>query len=248
MSSPADPWAPLRRHTAARIGLGQVGGALPTREVLAFQAAHAAARDAVLQPWDTPRLVAQLEEMAWPTLQVRSLATDRSSYLRRPDLGRSLHPDDVAKLESQPHRYDMAVMVTNGLSSTAVHEHAAPFLAAVRVQADRQGLALGPVVLADQGRVALGDEVGAALGCPLIVVVVGERPGLTSTDSLGAYLTWRPRKGRTDADRNCISNIRPDGQPLAVAAARLVWLGVTAVSLRLTGVSLKDVAPLDRLL
>ena len=244
----SDPWAPLRRHTAARIGLGHVGGALPTREVLAFQAAHAEARDAVLLPWDRTELVARLDAADHAHVTVRSQAPDRATFLRRPDLGRALHPEDRGLLVSEPHTCDMAIVVTNGLSSTAVARHAADLLDAVRIQARQQGLALGPVVLVDQGRVAVGDEIGELLRAPLVAVIVGERPGLTSTDSLGAYLTWGPRPGRTDAERNCISNIRPDGQPLGVAAARLVWLAKTAVSLKLTGVALKDDAPIDRLL
>lgn len=244
----SDPWAHLRRHTAARIGLGHVGGALPTREVLAFQAAHAEARDAVLLPWDPSGLRERLDATRWPHLTVRSRAPDRAAYLRRPDLGRSLHPDDGELLVRAAHACDMAIVVTNGLSSAAVTRHAADLLDAVRVQAAHQGLALGPVVLVDQGRVAIGDEIGELLGAPLVAVVVGERPGLTSTDSLGAYLTWGPRAGRTDAERNCISNIRPDGQPVDVAAARLVWLAKTAAGMRLTGIGLKDDAPIGRLL
>ncbi len=232
-----DPWALLRRATAARIGLGHVGGSLPTRAVLDFQLAHAAARDAVLLPWDS----ATFSPEGWEVLRARSRATDRADYLRRPDHGRRL-AEGTAFSEVAPH--DLSLVVSNGLSSAAVERHAEALLAAIRGASE--GLLLGPVVVVADARVAIGDEVGSQLGSPAIAVILGERPGLSSADSLGIYLTFGPRPGRTDAERNCLSNVRPDGLPLEVAAAKLTWLAREALRRRLTGIALKDEAPTNR--
>ncbi|NNN36651.1 ethanolamine ammonia-lyase subunit EutC, partial [Streptomyces sp. S3(2020)] len=197
-------WISLRRHTQARIGLGRSGSALPTRHRLELQTAHAAARDAVHSPFDPDAVAAGLPGM--PTVRVRSAAGDRLTYLQRPDLGRRLDATDRAHLPVG--EWDVVFVVADGLSSRAVHEHAA---AVVRATAARlAGWRIAPVVLAEQARVALGDDVGAAMGAELVVVLVGERPGMSAADSLGAYLTYRPVPGvTTDADRNCLSNIRP---------------------------------------
>ena len=237
---PADPWLALREHTAARVALGRSGASLPTREVLRFDAAHALARDAVHLPLDTVALCERLTAAGWPVHRVHSAATDRAAYLLRPDLGRRLDEASAAGLaDLQGPAPDIAFVVGDGLSSLAVSRHAAPLLDAVRTLAPASWR-LGPVVVAEQARVALGDPVGERLKAQLVAVLIGERPGLSSPDSLGVYLTWQPRTGRTDAERNCISNVRPEGLSYAEAARRLVWLCGEALRLGLTGVGLKD--------
>lgn len=235
-----DPWAALRGHTAARVALGRSGASLPTREVLRFDAAHALARDAVHLPLDTEALCGQLAAQGWPVHRVRSAAPDRSTYLLRPDLGRRLDEASSAQLAAfDGPAPDLVFVVGDGLSSLAASRHAVPLLDAVRSLAPPTWR-LGPVVVGEQARVALGDPVGEHLKAQLVAVLIGERPGLSSPDSLGVYLTWHPRTGRTDAERNCISNVRPEGLSYAEAARRLAWLCGEALRLRLTGVGLKD--------
>lgn len=224
MTGPAR-WVDLRRFTPARVGLGRVGNAVPTAAHLAFQADHAAARDAVHALLDIPALLTGLGR---PAMLVRSEATDRTEYLRRPDLGRRLHPD--IRLDPQPGC--IAVVIADGLSATAAQRRAAALVAAL----DHRG----PLLIATQARVALGDDVGQALQAEAVLVLIGERPGLSSPDSLGAYLTWQPHRGRSDAERNCVSNIRPAGLPIAEAALKLRWLIAQMYRLRLSGVALKD--------
>jgi ethanolamine ammonia-lyase small subunit len=217
----------LRSFTPARVGIGRAGDSLPTAELLRFQLDHARARDAVHDPLDPASL-------GVPHVLVRSAAPDRATYLRRPDLGRRLAPD--TRLERGD--YDAAFVIVDGLSAPAVHRHAAALLGAVTPLLESWRLA--PLTVALQGRVAIGDEIGERLGARLVVVLIGERPGLTSPDSLGAYLTWDPRSGRTDAERNCISNIRAEGLSYRAAAGTLVFLMTAARSRRLSGVALKD--------
>ena len=243
---PPDPWDDLRAHTQARLALGRAGAALPTAELLRFGLAHAQARDAVYIPLDAQALAAQLQALGNTTLQVHSAAPDRATYLLRPDLGRRLSDADAQVLratgEANSKRgdaIDLLLVVADGLSSLAVARQALPLIEAIRQQAPA-GWTLGLVVIAQQARVALGDEVGALLGARLVAVLIGERPGLSSPDSLGIYLTWHPQVGRHDAQRNCISNVRPEGLPPAAAAARLWWLCQAAQQLGLTGVGLKD--------
>ncbi|MFF4587926.1 ethanolamine ammonia-lyase subunit EutC [Streptomyces sp. NPDC001388] len=232
-----DPWPALRRRTQARIGLGRAGTALPTRHRLELQAAHAAARDAVHSPFAPERVAAGLPGMA--TVRVRSAAPDRPTYLQRPDLGRRLDATDRAHLPAG--EWDVVFVVADGLSSRAVHEHAA---AVIRATTARLGddWRTAPVVLAEQARVALGDDVAAAMGATTVVVLVGERPGMSAADSLGAYLTYRPVPGvTTDADRNCLSNIRPPlGLTYETAAGKLAGLMGRARELGGSGVGLKD--------
>lgn len=240
MSTPTDPWAALRRHTPARIALGRAGTSLPTRELLAFGAAHAQARDAVHHALDWPALEALLQAEGWPTLRVASRAADRAAYLRRPDLGRRLDPASAQRLEAQAgEAVDLLIVLGDGLSAQAVQTHALPLLRALR-EALRGEFTVAPLLLASQARVALADEAGALLGARLALMLIGERPGLSSPDSLGAYLTHAPRLGCHDAQRNCISNIRPQGLAPALAALRLNWLLREALRRRLTGVGLKD--------
>ncbi|MFG3289632.1 ethanolamine ammonia-lyase subunit EutC [Streptomyces sp. NPDC048179] len=229
-------WPLLRRHTQARIGLGRSGSALPTRHRLGLQAAHAAARDAVHSPFEPDLVAAALTGV--PTVRVRSAAGDRLTYLQRPDLGRRLDPTDRAHLPAGP--WDVVFVVADGLSSRAVHDHAAAVLRATAARL--AGWRIAPVVLAEQARVALGDDIAHTMGAATAVVLVGERPGMSAADSLGAYLTYRPVPGvTTDADRNCLSNIRPPlGLSYEAAAAKLAALMARARELGLTGVALKD--------
>ncbi|HZR35362.1 MAG TPA: ethanolamine ammonia-lyase subunit EutC [Nevskia sp.] len=231
-----DGWAALRRHTAARIALGRSGASLPTREVLAFELAHAQARDAVLAPLDAAALRAALEAEGWPVLEVRSRAPDQGAYLARPDWGRRLAPESLAALPAGGGA-DLALVLGDGLSAVALQRHAAPLLRALRPWLG--GLSLAPLVIATRARVALADEVGERLGARVAVSLIGERPGLSSPDSLGAYLTYAPRVGRHDAERNCISNIRPQGLGYAEAAAQLAALLRAALAKGLSGVKLQ---------
>lgn len=223
-----DPWAGLRELTSARIALGRAGHSLPTRELLAFQLAHAKARDAVGRAMDVT--------MFHEALFLHSAAHDRATYLRRPDLGRRLDTDSAGRITRGD--WDAALIVADGLSATAIHRHALPFLEASRTElADWR---IAPVCVVEQGRVAIGDEIGELIGAKLAVVMIGERPGLSSPDSMGVYLTWSPRIGRTDAERNCVSNIRAEGLEPALAARRVAAIMRAAREQRLTGVGLNS--------
>jgi ethanolamine ammonia-lyase small subunit len=237
---PPARWSDLRRFTPARVGLGRAGNGLPTAAHLAFQADHAAARDAVHATLDVAALQGELTAGGIDSLAVRSAAPDRETYLRRPDFGRRLLEADRARLPVA--RGAMLFVVCDGLSAVAVQRHAAALLGHV-VPALRAARPVAPVVIGTQGRVALGDDIGGTMGAEAVAVLIGERPGLSAADSLGVYLTWQPRPGRTDAERNCISNIRPAGLPVAQAAAKLLWLIEAMHRLRLTGVALKDGQP-----
>jgi ethanolamine ammonia-lyase small subunit len=236
-----DDWQDLRGYTAARIALGRAGAGLPTRELLRFGMAHAQARDAVHLPLDAQLLCDGLEALGCSTVQVRSAAPDRAAYLLRPDWGRRLLEEDAVRLQTirPEHAPDLLLVVADGLSSQAAQRQALPLVQAVREQAPL-GWQMGSVVVATQARVALGDEIGALWRARMVAVLIGERPGLSSPDSLGIYLTWQPQPGCHDAQRNCISNVRPEGLAHAEAARRLWWLCQEANRLQLTGVQLKD--------
>ena len=235
------PWAVLRRFTDARIGLGRAGAALPLREVLKFSMAHAQARDAVTTRMDWKSLEQELAALDLETLRIESSAGDRDTYLRRPDLGRRLSPDSRQRLAAMAGAsFDLLILVGDGLSSTGVAANAAAVIASLLPLARTNGWSLAPVLLANQARVALGDEAGELLGAKAVIVLIGERPGLSSPDSLGAYLTWAPRVGRKDAERNCISNIRHGGLSAEEAAFKADWLLREAFRRQLTGVELKD--------
>jgi ethanolamine ammonia-lyase small subunit len=241
-----DPWAPMRAHTPARIGLGRAGTSLPTREVLDFAASHAQARDAVHIPLDVTALQAVLHAHGFGTLIVTSRAPTREAYLRRPDWGRRLSESsaeslDAAHINAGRHTpaADLVIVVADGLSAVAAQTHAAPLIADLRTHLG-ESMRLAPIVIATQARVALADEIGERLQARLALILLGERPGLSSPDSLGAYLTWDPKVGRHDADRNCVSNIRPEGLPGAEAARRIAWLLTQARRRGLSGVQLKD--------
>jgi len=231
--APGDLFSRLRAATPARIGLGRAGQGLPTRPLLAFQLAHARARDAVGATLDAERVRADL---ALPCLVVHSAAPDRESYLRDPDLGRRL-AEGTAPLPRGDH--DLAFVIADGLSANAANRYAASVVAGVAARLE--GWSIAPVVLVRQGRVAVGDAVGERLGARLVVVLIGERPGLSAPESLGAYITWAPRVGRRDSERNCVSNIhRPHGLAPEAAADKIAWLLHEARRLGFTGVALKD--------
>ncbi|MCO7220578.1 ethanolamine ammonia-lyase subunit EutC [Klenkia sp. PcliD-1-E] len=234
----SDPFEVLRTATRARVALGRAGDGLPTDRLLEFRAAHAAARDAVHTPLDVDALVSSLGGTGLEVLTVTSAAPNRATYLQRPDLGRVL-----AEGTSLPGgSYDLALVVADGLSPRAVADHAAGTVTAVLDRLD--GWSVAPLVVATQARVALGDPVGEALGARIVVVVIGERPGLSSADSLGLYLTWGPRPGRADSERNCISNVRPPhGLSYAQAAETLAGLLLASRELGASGVVLKDEGP-----
>lgn len=248
---PQNPWLELRRLTPARIALGRTGTSLPTRAQLDFQFAHAQARDAVHLPFDHAGLSAQLRERGRDSLLLHSAATDRNSYLQRPDLGRKLSDTSAQALhehaQANPGGVDVAIVVADGLSALAVHRHTLPFLSRLEEQMSTDGWSLAPVVLVEQGRVAIGDEIGQLLGAKMVVMLIGERPGLSSPDSLGVYFTYNPKVGLTDAYRNCISNVRLEGLSYGMAAHRLLYLMREACRRQLSGVNLKDEAQVQTL-
>jgi ethanolamine ammonia-lyase small subunit len=258
-------WLELRRATPARIGLGRSGTALPTAAQLDFQLAHARARDAVYAALDTERLMAELRSLGLDAFSLRSRVADRTTYLRRPDLGRKLSAESrqlltrFSRESGNPGASDGAValdprfrggddkeaagpgvafVVADGLSATAVNAHAVSLIAAVLPQLG--GWRIGPVAVVEQGRVAIGDEIGGLISADLVAVLIGERPGLSAADSLGVYVTWQPAPGAVDAARNCLSNIRPEGMPIAEAAEALFRLMMAARQHGMTGVVLSQ--------
>jgi ethanolamine ammonia-lyase small subunit len=238
-----DSWAALRRFTDARIALGRAGSSLPTKEVLGFRLAHARARDAVAFAPDTASLARGIEALGVQVLQAESRCRDRGEYLRRPDLGRRLCAESAQRLGAAAPQggCDLAIVVADGLSGTAEERQAIPLLAAFLPLIE--DLALAPVCLASLSRVALGDEIGSLLGARAVLIFIGERPGLSSPDSLGAYLTFAPAMGTTDERRNCVSNIRPAGLAPERAAVKLDYLVRESLRLSLSGVRLKDEEP-----
>ena len=248
---PHNPWLELRRLTPARIALGRTGTSIPTRAQLDFQYAHAQARDAVHLPFDHASLSAQLAERDREYLLLHSAATDRNTYLQRPDLGRKLSDTSAQALRdyaaAHPGGVDLVIVVADGLSALAVHRHTLPFLARFEEQMNGDSWTVAPVVLVEQGRVAVADEIGELLGAKMTVILIGERPGLSSPDSLGLYFTYNPKIGLTDAYRNCISNVRLEGLSYGMAAHRLLYLMREACRRQLSGVNLKDEAQVQTL-
>jgi ethanolamine ammonia-lyase small subunit len=240
MTEEEEVWTMLRQLTAARIGLKRAGAALATAPLLDFRLAHARARDAVQQPLDEARLIAELGSLGEPVLAVASAARDRQTYLMRPDLGRRLAASADALLAAHKGNYDVVFVIAGGLSARAVQWHAPPVLARVMAALHAEDWRIAPLVVVRYGRVALGDAVAAALGAACVAVLIGERPGLSASDSMGAYLTFRPRAQSSDADRNCISNIRPQGIGYAAAGSKLVYLLRAMRARGLSGVRLKD--------
>ncbi|MFM0042575.1 ethanolamine ammonia-lyase subunit EutC [Paraburkholderia sediminicola] len=234
-----NPWNALRQFTNARIALGRAGNSLPTAPLLAFNLSHAQARDAVHHPLDTDVLHEQLRAQSFSTLDVHSAAPDREHYLRRPDLGRRLSDESRAALgQLKNDSPEVVFVIADGLSAFAASKQSIPLLQAVIPRLAEWKI--GPVVVARQARVALGDEIGELLNAKLVVMLIGERPGLSSPDSLGIYLTYAPKVGCSDAQRNCISNVRPEGLNYESAAHKLHYLLTHAKRLGLTGVGLKD--------
>lgn len=239
-----DPWRPMRDLTTARIGLGRAGVSVPTRHNLGFQLAHAQARDAVNGALDSSALQLELAATGHETLLLHSTAGDRVTYLRRPDLGRRLDRESVRRLtalrRSRSEHYDAVFIIADGLSALAVQRHAVPLLNSVLALLPSDEWRLAPLAIAQQARVAISDEIGLLLGARQAIIMIGERPGLSSPDSLGIYLTYGPQLGNTDAQRNCISNVRAAGLSYEQAAETLVYLMREARRRRLSGVKLKD--------
>jgi len=239
-------WSALKRLTAARIGLARAGAAVSSQDLLAFQLAHAQARDAVWREWDAEACAAELERRGMASLTVQSRATDRALYLKRPDLGRRLDEASAATLmaASEQHKPELALILSDGLSAAAVDAHGISTVSAIQKTLQSAAISCSPVVLARFGRVALSDEIGHALGAQVSVIVLGERPGLSAADSLGIYLTHSPTVGNSDAQRNCLSNVRePGGLPPSAAAARLLSLLRRSLAAGMSGVLLKDGGP-----
>ncbi|MFD2570280.1 ethanolamine ammonia-lyase subunit EutC [Spirosoma soli] len=258
-----DPWAFLQQHTAARIAQGRVGHSLPTDALLSFQLDHARARDAVYSELDTSGLLNQLNTICPDPLLLHSQAADRRQYLQRPDLGRKLRtgsldtsrqrglvgttPESRTTFTGQSavtvSTVDIAIVLADGLSATAINKHAIPVVSSLVKAVQELGWSLAPLCLVEQGRVAIGDEIAHQLNAEMVVVLIGERPGLSSPDSLGAYLTYQPKPGLTDESRNCVSNIRPEGLSYEFAVQKLVYLLSEMKIRRLSGVGLKDEMP-----
>ncbi|WP_437881744.1 ethanolamine ammonia-lyase subunit EutC [Pseudomonas sp. LRF_L74] len=248
---PANPWAALRKLTPARIALGRTGTSLPTEAQLDFQFAHAQARDAVHLPLDQRELTRGLEAQGHQVLHLHSAAPDRHTYLQRPDLGRRLDERSVGVLrehaKAHPDGYDLALVIADGLSALAVQKHSLAFLQRLREQSAVDGWSLAPLSIVEQGRVAVADEVAELLGARMVVILIGERPGLSSPDSLGLYFTYAPKVGLNDAYRNCISNVRLEGLSYGLAAHKLLYLMREASRRKLSGVNLKDEAQMATL-
>jgi ethanolamine ammonia-lyase small subunit len=244
-----DPWHDFRTLTAARIALGRAGASLPTRELLDFGLAHARARDAVLSWFDADQVVRDLQSSGLKTIEVASAAATRDEYLRRPDLGRCLSQESHQQLRAmgeQSPNCDLVMIVSDGLSALAAQRHAAAVIRPLHDRLTSDGWMIAPIVVARFGRVALEDEIGTLLGATIALILLGERPGLGSPDSLGAYFVHSPRPGRIDADRNCVSNIHPGGLSPAGAVDTLHHLLTTSRHRKISGVELKDERVLQR--
>jgi ethanolamine ammonia-lyase small subunit len=244
MNTPAPPcrsMMDLRKLTPARVGLGRAGASLPTTALLAFTLDHARARDAVHAAFDAQVLIAALGDLGLEACKVRSGAGNRADYLRRPDLGRRLDQASQQVLVSKGGGAgQLALVIGDGLSPRAVHAHAIELVRGLIPQLAASGIKLAGVAVATGARVALGDEIGAILGARMVVMLIGERPGLSAPDSLGAYLTFAPRVGLTDAERNCVSNIHRAGLTYDEAAYKIAWLIRQGLARQVTGVALKD--------
>ncbi len=239
-----DPLSSLKEFTPARIGIGRVGNSIPLAESLQFKLSHAHARDAVYSTLEVEALTARLKTFGLPVLHLHSRATSRQKYLKRPDLGRQLGEESVAELNDYSGDHDIAIVLADGLSATAINEHAVGLLALLLPILTASKLKIAPLCLVEQGRVAIGDDIAHALKARFSLVLIGERPGLSSADSMGAYLTYGPMPGLTDESRNCISNIRPQGLTNKPAAHKIQYLILEAFKRKLSGVGLKDNAGL----
>lgn len=235
-----DPWSGLKAFTNARIALGSTGVAAPLKEILDFRLCHAHARDAVYSVLKIDELTQSLQQFQLPVIHVYSLARDRTDYLQRPDHGRKLNNGSVNKIESESSSADVAIIIADGLSAIAINEHAVPVLSKLIPLIRRSGFTIAPLVIAEQSRVAIADEIGSLLNAKLSLILIGERPGLSSPDSMGAYITYRPSPGLTDESRNCVSNIRPEGLSYDLAAEKLTKLIQASLQLKLSGILLKE--------
>ncbi|MFT3825008.1 MAG: ethanolamine ammonia-lyase subunit EutC [Chitinophagaceae bacterium] len=239
--SQQDAWQSLKAFTRARIALGRTGTALPMQQWLQFKMAHAYARDAVYSALEVDNLVTALQGAALPVLLLHSKVAGRDQYLQRPDLGRRLHEDAEDKLKAlSGERYDIAIVIADGLSATAINHHAATLVNELAPLLKEKGFHLAPVTVVQQARVAISDDIGALLNARLVLLLIGERPGLSSPDSMGAYITYQPAPGLTDESRNCISNIRPEGLAISLAVQKIMYLVTESLRLKLSGVNLKD--------
>lgn len=233
----------LKAITSARIGLPRMGSSIATREMLSFDNDHARARDAVHLPFNSTSIIEQLDKQKLENIEVKSAASNRTLYLQRPDLGRQLDHVSRQNILAQQNRAqvpDLAIIIADGLSTSAIHENALPFINAFLPLVSSHGWSIAPVVVVNQGRVAIADEIGELFQAQLSIMLIGERPGLSAANSMGIYMTYAPRIGRTDAERNCISNIHPAGLGYPAAAKQLERLVAQALELRLSGVTLKD--------
>src|ERR1700744_5261154 len=230
----------LKEFTAARIGIGHTGVSIPIKQALQLKLAHAHARDAVYSQLDTEKLSEELKQFDLPILKLHSKANYREEYLQRPDKGRKLKKSSANQLEGFAGKYDVAIIIADGLSATAVNEHSPPLLQQLIPLLTAINLKIAPLCLMQQGRVAVGDKIAHLLGAKLSIILIGERPGLSAADSVGAYLTYNPKPGLTDESRNCISNIRPQGLPHKAAAEKIFYLVQESFRLKLSGVELKD--------
>lgn len=239
-----NPWQSLQKYTDARIALGRAGNSIPTQAHLAFQLDHARARDAVHLPLDYALLNKNLAQFGLSILELTSCAMTREIYLQRPDLGRCLTEKSIAQLQQyrsiHNQQYDIAIVITEGLSSLAITENIHPMLSALLPKITSMGLSLAPLCIVKQGRVAVGDDVGFHLKAKMVIILVGERPGLSSPDSLGIYFTYQPAPGCLESRRNCLSNIRKRGMHYKQASERLCYLIGEAIKRKYTGVELKD--------
>lgn len=239
MSEKTNPWEKLKAFTDARIALGRTGGSLKTHELLQFRKDHSLAKDAVWTELDIPSLEKELGELNLKTIELKSQAENRESYIKRPDLGRKLDEDSKKAIQDlNPTPTDISLILADGLSAQAIALHALPFLKELLPKL--QGFSLAPISIVKQGRVAISDEIGEYFSSKLAIILIGERPGLSSPYSMGIYLTYNPKAGNTDEKRNCISNIRAGGLPYAYAAEKLAFLTSEALKLKLSGVHLKD--------
>ena len=239
-----DQWEQLKQFTDARIALGRAGCSIPTQAMLEFQLAHAQARDAVYQMLDTDALQERIRPLRLDTVVVQSKALDKQDYLKRPDLGRVLNQASSQALidvkRSGANSYDVCIVIGDGLSALAIEENAVAFITALKSQIDAEQWSIAPLVIATGSRVALGDEVAEIFNANMLVMLIGERPGLSSPDSMGIYYTWNAQSGYLDSKRNCISNVRPAGLSIAIATQRLMNLMRQSQKLGYSGVNLKD--------
>ena len=234
------PLNPLKEFTAARVGIGRTGTSIPTKQSLAFKFAHAHARDAVYSVLDIDGLSNDIKQFNLPVLLLHSKAGNRAEYLQRPDLGRKLKKSSANQLKEYTGDYDVSIIIADGLSAAAINENVIGLLSQLIPLFTAANLKLAPVCFVEQGRVAVSDKVAHLLNAKLSVILIGERPGLSSADSIGAYLTYGPKPGLTDESRNCISNIRPQGLMFKPAADKIFYLIQEAFRMKLTGIGLKD--------